>query len=284
MATVQSDVLKQFMEHLRDKGKSPGTIRVYANDIGDFLGFAANSTDTHPQDLSSAQAATYLEHLRRNGRKTSTRARHVSSIRCFGKFLQARYLGKTSDLMHVPRVHVESTPPLELTPNQVEQLLNQPSGNNFAALRARAMLETLYSTGITSTELVNLNLEDIDSAAEVIHLRHGRAPRKQPIGSFALSAVADYVEARRQIGNPGDLALFISIRGSSPYQRLTRRGLNRIVSDCARKAGLSLHVSPRVLRHAYCHHLLARGLTVPKVQELLGIKHLKSGAAPAAAG
>jgi integrase/recombinase XerC len=181
-----------------------------------------------------------------------------------------------SPLAEIPTPKVEKKIPHFLGTDEVEKLLNAPQGNSFQAIRDRAILETLYSTGFRVSELTALNINDVDFTGEVIKARgKGRRERVVPIGSFALQAIKRYIEVRAQVPSINEKdpdALFLNRFGD----RLSSRSIRKIIDKYIRVTGLSEKTSPHTLRHSFATHLLSRGANLRMVQELLGHKHLST--------
>jgi integrase/recombinase XerC len=159
---------------------------------------------------------------------------------------------------------------------EVEKLLNAPQGDGFQPIRDRAILETLYSTGLRVSELTGLNVPDVDITAEGIKA-HGKGRRERivPVGSFALQAVKRYIDLRAQVPHINEKdpdALFLNRFGD----RLSSRSIRKIIDKYILVTGLSEKTSPHTLRHSFATHLLNRGANIRLVQELLGHKHLST--------
>src|SRR4029450_4419067 len=179
-------------------------------------------------------------------------------------------------LAEIPTPKVEKKIPHFLGTDEVEKLLNAPQGTGFQPVRDRAILETLYSTGLRVSELTSLNVADIDLTAEVIKCRgKGRRERMVPIGSFALQAIKGYIDLRAQVPHINEKdpdALFLNRFGD----RLSSRSIRKIIDKYIKVTGLSEKTSPHTLRHSFATHLLNRGANLRMVQELLGHKHLST--------
>jgi integrase/recombinase XerC len=268
-----------FVSYLRyERNMSPETIRAYEKDLHQFLRFFAKGEGetTHPGELTSLQIREYLQHLKDKNYQKTTVVRKLATIRSFYKCLLKKSLVTGNPLSDIPTPKVEKKIPHFLGTEEVEKLLNAPTGTGFQPVRDRAILETLYSTGLRVSELTSLNVADIDLTGEVVKARgKGRRERVMPVGSFALQAIKGYIEQRAQVPHINEKdpdALFLNRFGD----RLSSRSIRKIIDKYIKVTGLSEKTSPHTLRHSFATHLLNRGANLRMVQELLGHKHLST--------
>ncbi|MEM7232107.1 MAG: tyrosine recombinase XerC [Planctomycetota bacterium] len=273
------DYEKAFVEYLRyERNMSPETIRAYEKDLHQFLRFFAqrDGKEIKPGEITPLQVREFLAQLKEKNYQKTTVVRKLATIRSFYKFLLRKGYVTTNPMQEIETPKVEKKLPHFLSTDEVEKLLNAPQGTTFQSTRDRAILETLYSTGLRVSELTALNLSDLDFTSEVIKARgKGRRERMVPIGSFALQAIKRYVEARSQVPrvNEDDPdALFLNRFGD----RLSSRSIRKILDKYIKITGLSEKTSPHTLRHSFATHLLNRGANLRMVQELLGHKHLST--------
>ncbi|MBE3133506.1 MAG: tyrosine recombinase XerC [Acidobacteria bacterium] len=276
-------LVKQFMTYVEhERNFSEHTVRSYTADLVQFVAFLAGADEAAAEDPALAERIrgvttldlrAYLAQLRRADYSRATVARKIATLRSFYKFLARQG--------HVPRnpVKVIRTPrqekrlPKFLDPAEVERLLSAPKGKDLLSLRDAAMLEILYSTGMRVSELVGLDLEDIDPIGEVVRVRgKGRRERLAPLGSYAITALNRYLGARAEADVHDPKAVFINRHG----QRLNARSVRRKLAKYLAVAGLDPHVSPHTLRHSFATHMLERGADLRAVQELLGHRSLST--------
>jgi integrase/recombinase XerC len=268
-----------FINYLRyERNMSPETIRAYEKDLHQFLRFFSKD-DGHVIDstkITPLQIREFLANLKDKNYQKTTVVRKLATIRSFYKCLMRKNYVTVNPLAEIPTPKVEKKIPHFLGTDDVEKLLNAPQGNTFQAIRDRAILETLYSTGFRVSELTALNVADVDFTAEVIKARgKGRRERVVPIGSFALQAIKRYTEVRSQVPGINEKdpeALFLNRFGD----RLSSRSIRKIIDKYIKITGLSSKTSPHTLRHSFATHLLNRGANLRMVQELLGHKHLST--------
>ena len=201
----------------------------------------------------------------------STTARKLATLRSFYKFLVRRDYVNSNPVIAIKTPKQDKKLPKFLEYEEVQRLLNTPPADSWLGARDRAILEVLYSTGMRVSELVGLNLEDVDFLGEVIHIRgKGKKERIAPIGSSALQAIQNYIEFRnRRMQNDSSFdskVLFANKHG----QRLSTRSVRRKMDKYLREAGLDPEISPHTLRHSFATHMLNNGADLRSVQELLG--------------
>ena len=199
-------------------------------------------------------------------------ARRLSCLRSFFRFLCRERVLEQNPASVVPTPRLERRLPTFLDEAQVRRLLETPPTDRWQGLRDRAILETLYSTGIRVSELVGLNLEDLDEISGTIMVRgKGKRERLCPIGQAALRAIHAYLTKR-----PDRLKVPYAVFVSQKRTRLTVRQVDRLLLRYARQAQLPVAISPHSLRHSFATHLLDRGADLRSVQELLGHQSLST--------
>jgi integrase/recombinase XerC len=255
--------IADFVRHLRDeKNVSLHTERNYHSDLIQFADFLENAD---PTTITHQDIRQFLGHLIGLKMRKSSLARKLSAIRAFFKYLNREGLvpGNPARLVATPKQ--DKRLPAVLTVDDALRLMNAPAAADSAELRDRAVLETLYSTGIRASELVGIDLGDIDRQGRLVRIRgKGRKERIVPIGQKALDAIDAYCVNNRSAGNVQ--AVF---RGPSG-KRLTARTVQRILDNYRKKLGLSQKASPHTLRHSFATHLLESGADLRAIQELLG--------------
>ena len=190
-------------------------------------------------------------------------ARHLSTLRSFFKFLVREGFLKNNPLLSVASPKIEKHLPSFLTEEETVRLIEASCPKNESGLRDRAILETFYSSGLRISELVGLNLDDVDFIGGIIKVRgKGKKERIVPVGDKALQSLREYLNKRKKQTQ----SLFLNKRGT----RITDRGVRGIVAKYIRISGMKQRISPHTLRHSFATHLLNRGADLRTVQELLG--------------
>ncbi len=231
------------------------------------------------QRLVSADANTirrFLNFLRQREYAKATTARKLATLRSFYKFCLRRNHITVNPVATIRTPKQDKRLPKFLSPDDVQRLLASPDDGSLLGARDRAMLETLYSTGVRVSELVALNSEDMDLAGQTIRVRgKGRKERQTPIGGTALAAIKRYLDMRNsdpRNGSSDGRALFVNKHGQRLSTRSVRRKLDKYLLAC----GLDLTISPHTLRHTFATHMLNNGADLRSVQELLGHRSLST--------
>lgn len=235
------------------------------------------ATITEAITLSSAEVIrTFLAHLGEQSYSAATMARKIATLRSFYKWADLRgiALGNPMVLIRTPRQAKRL--PKAITIDQIERLLSTPSDLDVLGRRDRAMLETLYSTGIRVSELVGLQVTDLDLTGEALKVKgKGNKERVVPLGSHAIGAVQRYLDLLRtepRMANRETGPLFVNKHGGRLSSRSVRRKLDKYLKQC----GLDPSISPHTLRHSFATHLLDNGADLRSVQELLGHQSLST--------
>lgn len=282
-----STSIMDFKRHLTGKRRLSGkTAEAYGKDIVGFAWFLLERQGNGSRDSSACNNAlkaagagdvrAFMEHLEGKGHSARTRYCKLSALRGFYRFLvrSGRIASNPAEAVRMKRP--ESGAPRFLLYEDVKRLIEAPPMDTRLGARDRAILETLYSTGIRVSELLALNMGDIDFLGEVVHIRaKGKKERIAPIGSSALQVIQHYMECRNKKAQRDKgfecEALFLNRSGG----RLSVKGVWRTVNRYARETGLGAAVSPKWLRHSFAAHMLANGADLGSVQELLGHSKLE---------
>lgn len=263
-------LIQEFINYLdHEKGLATNTLESYSRDLRQYYGFLSGESTLSLENASQSTIVAYLMHLRKQGKATATIARRLAALKAFYQFLvKENYVSQdpTGDLSS-PKL--ERKLPKVLTVEEVERLLTQPDLTTSSGKRDKAMLELLYATGIRVSELVNLNVDDIDLQEGFIRcVGKGSKERVVPMGEIAVGALRMYLENARLkiIADPKEKAVFVNHHG----KRLTRQGFWKIVKKYAVQAQIHKEITPHTLRHSFATHLLENGADIRSVQEMLG--------------
>jgi integrase/recombinase XerC len=257
-----------FQRHLLGERKaSPHTLRAYAQDLEQFLGFLRTELGREPApgDADHLLIRAFLAQLHRHGLKKVSAARKLAALRTFFRYLcrEGVLASNPARLLQTPRV--ERRIPGHLEEHELEKLL-QLEGDDLASARTRALLELLYGTGIRVAELVGLDLPDVDLEERSLRvLGKGSKERIVPFGQAALRALRAYLALREALPAQGQ-AVFVNARGG----RLSDRSVRTFLGRALRRQAVVRHASPHTLRHSFATHLLERGADLRAIQELLG--------------
>lgn len=272
-----SSHVERFLDHLTvERGLSGNTIEAYRRDLSRYVRFLRENGRRNPALAGEPEIATFIQELSDSeyepGKpyRPASVARTLAAIRSFHRFLVREGEAEDDPAEGISRPKVPRNLPRPLTVEEVAALVAAPGGDGKpATLRDRAILETLYGAGLRISELVGLDVDDVDpEEGSVRAIGKGSKERVVPLGRYATRAVESYlVRGRPSLAGPrSGGALFLNQRGG----RLTRQGTTNIIKAQARRAGIRKRVTPHMLRHSFATHLLEGGADVRVVQELLG--------------
>lgn len=265
--------IQSFLRHLtHERQASPHTIRGYQDDLGQFAAYLAEAVgpEADPAAADARRLRSYAAWLGTRGYAATTVARRLASLRSF-----FRYQRRQGSVALDPTAGLRNPKQAKRLPKlfgveEVGRLLESIPTATWLGLRDRAMFEVLYGGGLRVSELVGLDLADLDLEEGLVRVRgKGRRERLAPIGPLASAWVARWLPARRP-ARAGEGAVFVNHRGT----RLSTRSVGRLLEDYLRALGLDPAASPHTLRHSFATHLLDRGADLRSVQELLGHRSL----------
>lgn len=263
-------LLGEYLVYIKvEKGLSPRTVEAYGRDMRRWVDFICRQGKASPEDVRREDMTLFLEELRNGGLSARSAARVTAALRSFQRFLLQEDTYGTLPVDDLPYPRHGQAIPRVLSQEEVTALLEQPMVEDSPGLRDRAILETLYGTGMRISELTGLDLEDVDlGEGELRVLGKGTRERIVPIGGAAAEALRRYVTSARPklARSDSQRAVFLNQRGG----RLTRQGAWELVRKYARRAGLEDKMTPHTLRHSYATHLLENGADLRYIQELLG--------------
>lgn len=269
------------MEHLKgyetyltiEKKSSSNTVSSYLRDIRQYLEY------THREHLDEVRATKadierYVQYLTVEGKSPASVTRAVASLRSFYIYLIDRGHISTSPVKGVATVKQEKKLPQILTNREVELFLAQPECTDAKGYRDRAMLELLYATGIRVSELIGLNMDDLNLGAGFVRCISKEKERIIPLYPAAVKAVNEYVTLvrGRMVEDPEETALFVNVSG----ERMSRQGFWKIIKHYQEKAGIKKDITPHTLRHSFAAHLLENGADLHAIQEMLGHADISS--------
>ena len=250
------------------KRASDNTISSYMRDIRQFSGWLRSEAEVEIIDVKQLNISQYMEYLSQIGKSGATASRSLASLKNFYAYLVSNgFVEKTpvSDI-HVERG--EKKLPQILTGKDVELLLAQPSCVDAKGFRDKAMLEVMYATGIRVTELIDLDIDDVNLEQGVVKCNGTKKSRVIPLYPAALRALTNYVRDVRDsmLADPDEQALFVNINGA----RMSRQGFWKILKHYQATAHIDKEITPHTLRHSFAVHLLENGADIDSLQELMG--------------
>jgi len=270
------DLIQAYENYLtKVKQASANTVASYIRDIRQFSAWLRDHQESDVVDATQLNISGYLSSLQEEGRSGSTVSRCLASLKNFYSYLVSAGFLEASP---VPSdIHVERGDkklPQILSGKEVELLLMQPVCVDAKGFRDKAMLEVMYATGIRVTELIELNLEDVNLDLGVIKCAKGKKSRVIPLYPAALKALSIYIRDVRDtmLAVPDERALFVNVGGS----RMSRQGFWKILKHYQTTAHIKKEITPHMLRHSFAVHLLENGADLGSVQELMGHSDISS--------
>ena len=266
--------IKSFLEFLKEEKKmSANTLQSYERDVIQFEKYLDENKSNYSK-IDSEDIKKYLKYLQEIGKKTSSISRSLASIRSFYQYELKNKKVKVNPTENVQAPKVEKHAPSILTSKEIELLLEQPKDVDLKGIRDKAMLEFAYATGMRVTEIISLDIDDVNVEAATVVCKTETKNRTIPLGSLSLKALKEYIEEARPIliKNEGEKALFVNING----RRLTRQGFWKIIKYYKEQAHITKEITPHVLRHSFATHLLQNGADLKSIQTMLGHSDISS--------
>lgn len=258
-----------FVSYLHNiKKSSNNTVMSYKRDLKKLTGFLQEQGLENFNQVTQTNLNSYILFLERNQFTPATVSRNIASIKAFYHFMFKEHMVEEdiSDILHAPKI--EKKMPGIMSMDQVTKLLEQPVGDAPKEVRDRAMLELLYATGIRVSELIALQLSDINLQMSFLICRDGNKERVIPFGNKARVALIAYLESARgaMVQTNEEQCLFVNCFG----QPMSRQGFWKLIKYYGAKAGIEEEITPHTLRHSFAAHLVENGADLKSVQEMLG--------------
>ena len=270
------DLIHAYENYLTKVRQASGnTVSSYMRDVRQFTDWLSLSGTTDILTVSQVNIKEYLNELQSQGKSASTASRTLASLKNFYAYVVASGFLEESPVtgeLHVDRG--EKKLPQILSGKEVELLLAQPSGLDAKGIRDKAMLEVMYATGIRVTELIDLNVEDVNLELGIIRCENTKKSRAIPLYPAALRAISAYLKEARNlmVADQTEKALFVNVSGS----RMSRQGFWKILKFYQSKANIEKDITPHTLRHSFAVHLLENGADLGSLQELMGHSDISS--------
>jgi integrase/recombinase XerD len=267
-----NELIFMYLEHMKDKSLSQNTIEAYMRDIKRYEEFLS-SNNISIEAIDKMTVLSYVQELNRLGKSQSSIVRFIVSLRNFYKYLYK--CGKISEIpimeYEMPKVTREI--PQVLTVDEVERLLNCPDMNTYKGKRDKAMLEVMYATGIKASEILDLELTDLNLKLGYLRCKGSKGrERIVPLGSYALDYLNKYLEVRSYLNISIPNLLFFNLNG----EKMTRQGFWKIIKNYARMSQIDKEINLYTLRHAFAVHMIENGADMKSVQQLLGYKDVSA--------
>ena len=258
-----------FITYLHNvKKKSTNTELSYRRDLGKLQKFLEKRNIKDPAMVTEGDLEAYIKDLNDNGFKAATISRNIASIKAFFHYCCNEGIVSLDPSGKLKSPKIEKKMPEILTMDEVVKLLEQPGGETPKDIRDKAMLELLYATGIRVSELINLDISDVNMQMNYIVCRDAGKERTIPFGKEARQALIRYMESGRDgiVEDKTSTILFANCSG----QKMSRQGFWKLIKYYAKKAGIEADITPHTLRHSFAAHLVENGADLRSVQEMLG--------------
>ena len=260
--------MTEYLNYLKNTKKSSNnTIQAYRRDLNFFFEYL-NKNNMDYLKVSYDDVQKYMEELNGEGRKAASVSRRLATLRSFYGFLLKKKLIKAIPTNKINMPKIEKKAPMVLTSDEVEILLSQPKSNDLKGIRDKAMLEFAYATGMKVSEIINLDLKDVNLVDSYVVCNEGYSKRVVPLGRISKEALVEYLDNSRPylLKTEDEKPLFVNIMGN----RLTRQGFWKIIKQYQEQAHIDKEITPHVLRHSFATHLLQNGADMRAVQTMLG--------------
>lgn len=264
--------LADYLHFLQvERQLAANTITSYKRDLTDYLTFLVDNGVENIDAITRREILTHLQKMREIGKSTRTVSRSISSIRSFHQFLLREKVANTDPTVHLEMPKIEQKLPDVLSMTEIDLLIEAPNQATLQGMRDYALLEILYGTGMRVSELLGLNMSDVQLTMGFVRVfGKGGKERIIPLGNKAITGCTTYIDEARPVFaeklRAPEEALFLNMRGG----RLTRQGCWRILKQYAYEAGLTKELTPHILRHSFATHLIENGADLRAVQEMLG--------------
>ena len=261
-------VMTEYLNFLKNtKKSSDNTIQAYKRDLNFFFEYLKKNNLEY-LNVEYDDIQKYIEELNNEGRKAASISRRLATLRSFYGYLLKKKLIKAIPTNKVNTPKVEKKAPMILTADEVEILLSQPKSDDLKGIRDKAMLEFAYATGMKVSEIINLDLKDVNLVDSYVVCNEGYSKRVVPLGRISKEALVEYLDNSRPylLKTEDEKPLFVNVMGN----RLTRQGLWKIIKQYQEQAHIEKEITPHVLRHSFATHLLQNGADMRAVQTMLG--------------
>lgn len=265
----------EYIEYLKNvKKSSDNTLQAYVRDLKKFLDYAEANKLKDFSDVTVDDVSDFKTHLNTIGLSPASVSRSLSALRSLFQYLISQGIVEHNPAREIPNDKFEKKGPQVLTAKEIETLLAQPDTSDIKGKRDKAMLELLYATGIKVSELISLNVDDVNLQLSFLRCGAGEKERFVSLYPLALRALTVYLDSARKllVLHPDEKALFVNVQG----ERMTRQGFWKILKSYAESAKIQKDITPHTLRHSFAAHLLENGADIHDIQEILGHSDISS--------
>lgn len=267
--------VKEYTSFMTDiRHKSLNTVESYKRDVTQYISYLDGTGVTDISSTTKTTVLSYLLYLQKEGRASSTVSRTLASLRSYYLFMMQNGVVKSNPTSNLEAPHVEKKIPKILSGEEVELLLEQPKDCDNKGIRDKAMLELLYATGIRVSELINLDVSDVNVPMSFVRCKGRKKERIIPMGHQAKDALENYINNVRKymVKDENETALFVNCSGA----RLSRQGFWKLIKYYQHIVGIETDITPHTLRHSFAAHLLENGADLHSIQEMMGHADISS--------
>lgn len=267
------EVVKEYIDYIKDKKKlSDNTVSSYYMDIKKYMNYL-NYRNLGLKDIVENDIIGYIISLEKDNVSVATISRMISSIKSFHDYLFLNHITDNNPAKTIKKPKIEKQEVDILTEEEIQALLNFSKLDTPKLIRDKAIFEVLYGTGIKVSELVDMDIDDVDLALDYIYCNISKNKRVIPLSDITKTYIEKYIkEARANIAKEDEKALFVNSSG----QRFTRQGLWKLIKKYASNANINKNINPNMLRHSFAIHLLNEGANIVVVSKILGNANLSS--------
>lgn len=266
------DLFKTYLQNTKKCSKN--TLDAYIRDVNQFILYCSQNSAKSIENVTDDYIIKYMEYLNFLGKSDATKSRVIASLHSYFNFLISQSVIDNDPTKNIKGPKTARKIPEILDAKEIMLLLSQPDGSDYKSIRDRAMLELLYATGIKVSELIELNLSDVNSQIGIIHMHNSKHERIIPIYPTANKHLTEYCTIARPalVQNSEEEHLFTNING----QPMSRQGFWKIIKHYAEKAGIKKDITPHTLRHSFAAHLLENGAQLKDIKDMLGHSDISS--------
>ena len=267
------EVVKEYIDYIKDKKKlSDNTVSSYYMDIRKYMNYL-NYRNLGLKDIEENDIIGYIISLEKDNVSVATISRMISSIKSFHDYLFLNHITDNNPAKTIKKPKIEKQEVDILTEEEIQALLNFSKLDTPKLIRDKAIFEVLYGTGIKVSELVDMDIDDVDLALDYVYCNISKNKRVIPLSDITKTYIEKYIkEARVNIAKEDEKALFVNSSG----QRFTRQGLWKLIKKYASNANINKNINPSMLRHSFAIHLLNEGANIVVVSKILGNTNLSS--------
>lgn len=260
-------IIQDFIDYLKSKQGSSNTLLSYERDINQLAKYL-EQTNKKMVDATKEDLESYVAYIEALGKSNATVSRKIASMKAFYRYLLKHKLVETNIAEGLVSPKVEKKELSILSTSEVERLLSEPDTKTLKGQRDKAMLEVLYATGMRVTELISLNISDVNINSGYIKVKKGNKDRMIPLSTTCVKYLREYIVSVRPllIKSESEISLFINASG----QKMTRQGFWKILKQYKDQAKIDKELTPHTIRHSFAVHMLQNGAEIKAVQEILG--------------